>query len=251
MSRINFFNPKIGISYSAGISEPCMHPMALLTVSQSGTTIWMPWRGKNPEPEMLGDLEVGLRKTDARFRYSVNYFLMNYRDQLVLTGAINNDGAYIRKNTGKSYRTGFEFSGAVKPVPLFEVEGNISLSMNKTDYKQVNSKDSIINYKNTTLSFSPSVVGGAQVRFFPADNLEIDWLLKYVGKQYLDNTESNRLSLNPYTINNFRIGYLVIRTEVRPDIELTLMINNIFNRKYESNGYVYDNITVLLSSGGN
>jgi iron complex outermembrane receptor protein len=232
-----FFNPKLGItyqvkpgtlyaSYSVAHREPIRDDYIDAGI------------GEKPRPEMLGNLEMGIRKTDQNFQYSFNFFLMNYRDQLVLTGEINDDGAYIRKNAGKSYRSGFEISAAYKPVRYFEIAGNLSLSVNKTDYRQADDENQIITYDNSTISFSPSVISGAQIRLFPVKNLEIDWLMKYVGKQYLDNTENESLTLDPYFIHDARIALLVTKQKL-PDIEITFLINNIFNTLYESNGAVY------------
>jgi iron complex outermembrane receptor protein len=234
----NFFNPKAGISYQL--------PFGMLYASYS-IAHREPIRddyidaqeGETPKPESLGNLEIGIRKSDRQLQYSLNYYLMNYKDQLVLTGEINDDGAFIRRNAGKSYRTGVELAAGYKPVRLVEIDGSLSLSLNKTDYRQPDDEGQMIEYKNTTISFSPSVVGSGQISFFPIKNLEVSWLMKYVGKQYLDNTENKLLALDPYLINDARVAY-VISEKGFPAVEMNLMINNVFNNLYESNGYVYN-----------
>jgi iron complex outermembrane receptor protein len=244
----HFLNPKAGVSYNTragtlyasygiGHREPIRDDFIDAV------------EGEKPRPETLGDLEIGMRNTTDKVRYAINYFLMNYRDQLVLTGAINDDGAYIRKNSGSSYRTGVELSGSYKPVRFVEIAANLSLSTNKTDYKLMNAEGEIISYDNTTISFSPSVVGGGQLRLFPFRNLEIDWLMKYVGKQYLDNTSNDDLALDPYLLNDARLAYL-INPEKAPAMEFTLSIYNIFNERYESNGYSYDNYAYYYPQAG-
>jgi iron complex outermembrane recepter protein len=236
--HFNFFNPKIGISYDLNLGNIYIsYGIAHREPIRDDFTDAV--EGEKPRPETLGNLESGIRKTAQNYRYQVNYFLMHYRDQLVLTGAINDDGAFIRKNAGKSYRTGVELSGGYKPVRFVEIAANLSLSMNKTDYKQVNNGGVIVNYHHTTLSFSPGVIAGGQFRFLPVNNLEADWMIKYVGKQYLDNTRSHYLSLDPYLLNDVRIAWMIAK-EKMPSVEITLLINNIFNTQYESNGYVYD-----------
>jgi len=232
-----FFNPKLGITYQlkpgtlyASYSVAHREPIRDDYIDAVN--------GEKPRPEMLGNLEMGIRKKEQNFLYSFNFFLMNYRDQLVLTGEINDDGAYIRKNAGKSYRSGFEISAGYKPVRYFEIAGNLSLSVNKTDYRQTNDENQIITYDNSTISFSPSVISGAQIRLFPVKNLEINWLMKYVGKQYLDNTENKSLTLDPYFVHDARIAFLVTKQKL-PDIEISFLVNNIFNTLYESNGAVY------------
>ncbi len=138
----HFLNPKAGISYNlkAGTLY-ASYSIAHREPIRDDYIDALP--GEQPKPEVLGDFEMGIRKTGAGLQYAVNYFLMNYTNQLVLTGEINDDGAYIRKNAGKSYRTGIEMSAAVKFGTLAELSGNLSLSINKTDYRQVDDQGEI------------------------------------------------------------------------------------------------------------
>ena len=243
-----FLNPKAGISYNLKLGT--------LYVSYS-IAHREPIRddyidaaeGEEPNPEMLGNLELGIRRSEDQLRYNFNYYLMNYRNQLVLTGEINDDGAYIRRNAGKSYRTGIELSGGYKPVRIIEFAANLSLSMNKTDYKQPDNEGNIVEYKNTTISFSPEIIGSARVSIFPVKNLEIDWMAKYVGKQYLDNTGNEKLTLNPYLVNDARIACLLSGLGV-PDMEFSFMVNNVFNTLYESNGAVYGEVPYYFPQAG-
>jgi len=244
----HFINPKAGISYksragtlyasySIGHREPIRDDYIYAAI------------GEKPKPETLRNLEIGLRNTGVFFQYAVNYFLMNYVNQLILTGEINDDGAFIRRNSEKSYRTGIELSAGIKLFAMAELSGNMSLSLNRTDYRQADDMGLMTTYRNKPISFSPSVVAGAQSRIFPVKNLEIQWLLKYVGKQFLDNTGNDNLSLNSYFINDARIAYLV-STGKMPAIELTLMVNNLFNVSYESNGSVYNNEPYYFPQAG-
>ncbi|MFO7371113.1 MAG: TonB-dependent receptor [Bacteroidales bacterium] len=244
----HFFNPKLGLSYSIRpgtvyISYSIAHREPIRDDYIDALA------GEKPKPEMLGNLEAGIRKAGHNYQYAVNYYLMNYRDQLVLTGAINDDGQYVRKNAGKSYRTGVELSGGYKPAKMLEVEGNLSLSVNKTDYTQEDEEGQLATYTNSTLSFSPGITGSSQVRFFPFKQFEIDWMLKYVSKQYLDNTQNEELVLDSYLVNNLRLAYLITGKNA-PDMELTLTINNLLNEKYESNGAVYGNTPYYYPQAG-
>jgi iron complex outermembrane receptor protein len=244
----NFLNPKVGISYNlkAGTLY-ASYSMARREPIRDDYIDALP--GEKPKPESLGNLELGIRKTESGLQYAVNFFLMNYVNQLVLTGEINDDGAYIRKNAGKSYRTGIEISGACKFRTLAELSGNLSLSINKTDYRQLNHSGEIMEFKNMDISFSPRTTAGAQLRVFPVQNLEINWLLKYVGKQFLDNTGNKNLMLNSYLVHDIRMAYLISK-EKMPEIEFTVLINNLFNALYESNGFVYDNIPYYYPQAG-
>jgi iron complex outermembrane recepter protein len=232
----HFLNPKAGISYST---------KAGTLYASYGIAHREPIRddyldanpGEEPEPELMGDLEIGIRKTESALQYAANYFLMNYNNQLVLTGEINDDGAYIRKNAGKSYRTGIEASAVYKFKTLAQISGNLTLSANKTDYRQVNDQQEVEELRNTDISFSPRITAGSQFSVFPFQNFEIDWLFKYVGKQYLDNTASKKRMLDNYSVHDLRLAYLI--SGEGPGVEFTVLINNIFNALYESNGYVY------------
>ena len=187
----HFLNPKAGISYDTKAGTVyASYSIAHREPIRDDYIDALP--GEKPKPESMGNLELGIRKSTARFQYAVNYFLMNYVNQLVLTGELNDDGAYIRKNAGKSYRTGIELSGGFKVSSFMELSGNLAVSINKTDYRQTVHEDSMVLHENTPISFSPPIIGGAQIKVFPVKNLEINWVLKYVSKQYLDNTGNNR-----------------------------------------------------------
>ncbi len=247
-TSFDFFNPKVGLSYkfafgTAYVSYSIAHREPIRDDYIDAL------EGEKPKPEMLGNLELGIRKTENKFQYSINYFLMNYRDQLVLTGEINDDGAYIRRNAGKSYRTGIEIAAGYKPVRLVELEGNVSLSTNKTDYLVPENEGPIHTYENTTISFSPSVVGAGLIRVLPVKNMEIDWNMKYVSRQYLDNTENKNLAIDPYFVNDARISYS-IHKENFPEIEFNLLLNNVFDNLYESNGFVYDGTAYYYPQAG-
>ncbi|HJZ38739.1 MAG TPA: TonB-dependent receptor [Bacteroidales bacterium] len=246
--KFNFFNPKIGASYESEIGTLyASYSIAHREPIRDDYIDAAP--GEKPEPESLGNLELGLRKTASDLHYSVNFFLMNYINQLILTGEINDDGAYIRKNVGKSYRTGIELSAGYRLNTLMEIDGNLSVSTGKTDYRQMNSEGTIENFDNVDILFSPRLTGAAQLRLFPAKNLEFDWLLKYVSKQYLDNTGNENLVLDDYLINDVRICY-TLNAEKFPDVEFSLLVNNLFNKKYESNGFVWDNTPYFYPQAG-
>jgi iron complex outermembrane receptor protein len=244
----NFFNPKLGLSAES---------KAGILYASYGIARREPIRddyidaapGEEPEPETLGNLELGLRKSASRISYSVNYFLMNYHDQLVLTGEINDDGAYIRKNTGKSYRTGFEFSGGYRHNSHIELSGNVAFMSSKTDYRAANPEGGITEYRHVDLSFSPCVVGGIELRLSPVKNLAFDWQLKHVSKQFLDNTGNKNLALDDYTTNDWRFSYLLAARKFA-QVEFTAMVLNLFNVQYESNGYVYENTPYYYPQAG-
>ncbi len=246
--NFNFFNPKLGLSYElkAGTLY-ASYGMAHREPIRDDYLDAAP--GEKPEPEILGDLEVGFRKTGPKVSYALNYYLMNYHNQLVLTGEINDDGAYIRRNTGKSYRTGVELEGGYAFSSNISLDGNLSLMSAKTNYREANDQGSISEFRHVDLSFSPRVTGGLGLRISPARNLECDWRIKYVSRQFLGNTGNEALTLDSYASSDLRIGYLLSLPEFA-QVEFSLVIMNLFNAIYESNGYVYDDTPYFYPQAG-
>jgi iron complex outermembrane recepter protein len=243
----NFFNPKAGLtfsvsdahqlyaSYSIGNREPVRNDF----VDNIGNT---------PKHETLRNLEIGYRGRGERHTLHLNYYLMDYNNQLVLTGQLNDVGATIRQNVPDSYRTGVEIEGLLKLSDNIQWNANLTLSRNKIknftevlyDYGAAFDERNVVerNYKNTDISFSPSVIAGSALSFYPFKNAEITWLSKYVGKQYLDNTSNDARSLNAYFVNDIRLAYRWHPTFVK-EINLSLLVNNILDEEYESNGFTY------------
>ena len=196
----------------------------------------------------MGNLEAGWRNSGASHRLQLNYYLMNYKNQLVLTGEINDVGASVRTNVDKSYRMGIEVDGLFKLSNRFTWSANIALSQNKSaefsetlyDYGANFDEYNVVKnvYKNTDISFSPSAIVGSSLTFSPVKNFDLSLLSKFVGKQYLDNTSNKSRQLDSYFINDVRISYAWRPSFVR-EIYVSLLANNIFNEVYESNGYTY------------
>jgi iron complex outermembrane receptor protein len=201
-----------------------------------------------PSPEKLFDYEFGYNLRLKNFMAGVNLYYMNYHDQLVLTGMINNVGEAIMTNVSKSYRTGIEITASANVFKWLNWNINGTLSRNKirdfTEY--VDNYDSLWNFTGQTssslgttdLSFSPGILLTNTFVFIPLKNFTISFISRYVGKQYIDNTASNDRALHPWIVNNILIGYS-LKTKVFRELGFNLMINNLFSTKYESNGWVY------------
>lgn len=171
---------------------------------------------------------------------------MGYKDQLILTGEINNVGAYIRENVPNSYRAGIELDAAVQLSPKWGIGGNITFSRNKIDeftefvddYSEDGAPQERFTYTDTDIAFSPSVIGSAVINYLPAPNLEISFLSKYVGQQYLDNSQREATLLDAYFISDMRFKYSLQPKFVKA-LEFSLLINNVFNHLYEPNGWTF------------
>ncbi|HMH34307.1 MAG TPA: TonB-dependent receptor [Puia sp.] len=238
----HFFNPKAGITYSNHDWQ------AYFSYSRASHE---PNRDdfeagihEQPKPETLRDFELGLQKKNSQHSWGVTTYYMRYKDQLVLTGRINDVGSYTRTNIPRSYRLGIELEGSIKPVAWFSADANLALSENKVlnyteyidDYDNGGQKTNT--YSKTNIAFSPSVVGAAGLHFFPLRNFEISLLGKYVGKEYLDNAQKEDRSLNAYYVQNCRLIYTIQAKSIR-EINLVFQLNNVFNKQYEPNGYTY------------
>ena len=240
-----FLNPKIGITYSnknwqAFASYALAGKEPNRDDFEAGNT-------QQPKAERLHDVELGFEKKGTDYSFGANIYFMNYKNQLVLTGKINDVGAYTRTNIAKSYRTGIELQGKVKIISWVNVNANISFSENKiknfTEYidDYDNGGQQTKFYPKTDISFSPSVVAGGSINFIPVKNGELSFISKYVGRQYLDNTSQRSRSLNPYYLQDVRLSYL-LENKIFKATNLIVQLNNVFNKKYEPNGYSFSYI---------
>ena len=173
---------------------------------------------------------------------------MNYVNQLVLNGKINDIGEFIRVNSGKSYRMGIEVGALAKLSEQWNVSGNLSLSKNENkDFK--NETDSGFEDLGTTpISFSPSVIGNILLNYSPTTNFTLGVQNQYVGSQYLDNTNNKDLQLPDYFLTDFNAKYTL--NLKRTEVDFKFLLNNIFNRKYVNNGFVYDQTPYYFSQAG-
>jgi iron complex outermembrane recepter protein len=199
---------------------------------------------QQPKPEKLNDLELGMEKKNNKYSIGITGYYMHYKDQLVLTGKINDVGAYTRTNIPKSFRAGIELVAAARVSSWLNASGNLSVSRNKvenfTEYiDDYDNGGQIINqYAKTDIAFSPNIVGGATISLLPAKNLEINFISKYVGKQYLDNTQNENRKLNAYYTQDARFIYTFSKKWLK-EINIILQANNLFDKLYEPNGYTF------------
>ena len=241
-TNYNFVNPKAGFTYfNDGWQAFLSFAMASKEPNRDD---FEAGKSLQPKAEKLQDFEWGIEKKNKNFSYGVNFYYMNYKDQLVLTGKINDVGAYTRTNISKSYRTGIEIQSNVVLAKWLNIEANISMSENKVkDFTEFiddydNGGQITNQYKKSTLLLSPSLVAGSTINLIPFKDGEISLINKYVSKQYLDNTEKNSRSLNSYYIQDIKLSYR-LKCKILKEVRLIGQLNNIFNKRYESNGYTF------------
>ncbi|HET6527643.1 MAG TPA: TonB-dependent receptor [Balneolaceae bacterium] len=245
--ELTFFNPKAGITYNS------QHHRAFVSFSVGNKE---PTRDEyvnstpenRPKHETLYDWEAGYHASFQRFFAGVNFYYMDYKNQLILTGEINDVGAYIRQNVPDSYRAGIELQAGMQLLPNVEWSGNATFSRNKIDeytyyidnYDTGGQETTV--YENTSIAFSPNFIGSSIFRY-SNNGFWAELSTKYVSRQYLDNTQTLSRSLDPYLVNDLRLGYSWKEAPMVQKIEATLQINNLFNEMYESNGYTYGYIS--------
>jgi iron complex outermembrane recepter protein len=246
--QFNFFNPKGGIVYELTTGQQVYASYAIGNREPVRDDFVDAPAGVSPLAETLRNVEAGWRLRQSTVSLNINYYLMDYKNQLVPTGKLNDVGALIRTNVRESYRTGIEIEGTVRVSKKISWNANVTLSKNKirnfdevlydygTDFDQYD--EVIRSYTNTDIAFSPNQIAGSAWMYKPGAGFEISWLSKYVGRQFLDNTSSKQRQLDPYFINDLRLAYQFQPAFMR-EISVSLLANNIFDVTYSSNGYTY------------
>lgn len=246
--QFNFFNPKVGGSYklnsnqtvflNAGISH--REPVRADFVESTAQN--------RPTFETLQDVELGHQMNTSRMSLTTNVYFMNYQNQLLLTGEINDVGAYIHSNVAKSYRLGVEVYGFYRFDKKLKLTGGITLSQNKiAEFNEYIDTyldtvpyytQQVITHTNTDMSFSPNMTGNIGLDWMPIENFNIVWMTKLVGRQFLDNTGNINRSIDPFNFSNIQLNYSIFDKFCK-EIQFGLMVNNALNQLYSNNGYTF------------
>ncbi len=235
----NFFNPKAGLNYELNSKNTLYFSYAKANREPNRTD----YEGENlsadrhgAKPEKLDDYELGWRYVSERVKCNANIYYMAYKDQLILTGNLDGVGNPIRSNSEKSYRLGLEVDATISLSKQFIMHPNVTVSRNKN----VDLNVAGTNFGTKDIAYSPSVIAGNILVYKPIDNFQISWMSKFVGEQYLNNIELPEAKLPDYFVNDLNIAYEIKMKSVFKTIVLSGLANNIFNKKYISNGYMYD-----------
>ncbi|TCD03277.1 TonB-dependent receptor [Pedobacter psychroterrae] len=251
-NNYNFFNPKVGATYflneqsnlyasfSVANKEPNRDDFTNL---KTGLLV--------PKAERLNNVEAGYRVQNERFTGGLNVYGMFYKDQLIFTGEINEYSDAYRQNVDKSYRIGIELDASYVINTKFAINANAALSRNKIknyiDYVSVYDDNydlvdvQATNYADPDISFSPNAVLFGELVYKPIAGFALAWQSKYVSKQFMDNTQNDSRKLDAYFVNNARLGYDLPIKGIK-NVNIGVLVNNLLNEKYESNGYTYSSI---------
>jgi iron complex outermembrane receptor protein len=230
-----FFNPKAGLSYQLNDKNSFYGYFGIANKEPRRDD----YENGSVKPERLYDYELGWKFNAQKVKVNANAFYMNYRDQLVMTGALNDVGAPIFTNSGKSYRLGLEVESSIAISKKLILNPNITLSQNKNRDFYFQRDGQLQNLGSTNIAFSPNLIFGNQLVFIPINDFQISFLSKYVGEQFMGNIDSNQSKLDAYFVNDLNINYEWKLNKGIQSIVFSGLVNNIFNLEYESNGYFY------------
>jgi iron complex outermembrane receptor protein len=239
-----FFNPKAGVMFDLDERNNFYASIGVAHREPVRRDFTESTPDSRPTPEQLRNIEAGYRHKGRKWFLNANYFLMDYQDQLVLTGQVNDVGAYTRINIPDSYRMGIEIEGGLRISDKISLSGNAALSRNKipsfTEF--IDDFDEggqvAVNHTNTDIAFSPALVAGGSLTYEPVKDLRISFMPRYVSEQFLDNTSDRNRMLDAYFISNLRAHY-VIRDLLFNEIELGVLVYNLFDEQFENNGYTF------------
>jgi len=232
----SFFNPKAGITYKLNEKSNLYFSYARANREPSRSDFKS---NQTIKPEQLNDFELGWRSKKDKFRINANAYYMFYNEQLVLTGTIDDVGTPIRSNNGESYRFGLEIDAAFQVSNKFAIQPNFTISSNKNNetFSQIDGE--LVNLGKTNISFSPEFIAANVLVFQPKENFQFSILSKFVGEQFMGNTDSKASKLNSYFVNDFNVTYEIKTNSIFKSILFSGLVNNIFGEKYVSNGYYF------------
>lgn len=230
-----FFNPKLGLSFDFNDKHSFYGYFGVANKEPRRDD----YENGSTKPERLFDYELGWKYQSKKVNISANAFYMNYQNQLVLTGALNDVGSPIFTNSGKSYRVGLEVESVIALSDKWIVNPNVTFSQNKNrDF--VFQRDGVLqNLGNTTIAFSPDWVIGNRITYSPVKALQLSLFSKFVSDQFMGNIDSERSKLDAYFVNDLNVSYEWKINKGVKSIVFSALVNNLFNLKYESNGYFY------------
>jgi iron complex outermembrane receptor protein len=233
--NFNFFNPKAGVTYKLDNINNLYFSYARANREPNRND----YESGSPKPEKLNDYELGWRHSSKNVLFNANVYYMGYKDQLVLTGELNDVGAPIRTNSGDSYRLGLELDATIQLAKKWLIQPNVTLSQNKNKDFYFQRDGLLQNLGETDIAYSPNVIFGNRFAFVPSKDFQISLYSKFVGEQYMANIDAEGSKLESYYVNDLNASYEFRPKSIFKSIVVSALVNNLFNLKYVSNGYFY------------
>jgi len=244
--NFDFLNPKAGLFYKTKNTN--YYASIAIAHKEPNRDDFETATNQQPKQEVLTDIEIGFKNKYANFEWGANLYIMNYKDQLVLTGKINDVGAYTRTNVPKSSRTGMELEENWKINSFLTSTGNLTFSQNKIeaftayidDYD--NGGQLTMLHKNTDITLSPYLIANHSLQIKLNNQWSLNFTSKYVSKQYLDNTQNETRILNAYFLQDINSSYTLFNNQ-KWNTSIQFYANNIFDQLYEPNGFTYSYVS--------
>lgn len=233
--NFNFFNPKAGITFDITKQNALYFSYARANREPNRGD----YKNGSPKPERLNDFEIGWRHGSEKVKFNANAYYMGYKDQLVLTGKLDNVGSPIRKNSGDSYRMGVEIDAVFQISKQFIMAPNFTISSNKNVNFVSDINGVLTDLGNTNITYSPNFIAGNSLIFSPTLPLKLSLLSKFVSEQYMNNIEDMQGKLKDYFVHDLNASYEITTTSISKSIAINLLANNIFNVDYVTNGADY------------
>lgn len=248
-----FFNPKAGLSWKVDERHRAYASAAIANREPNRDDLTETTPESRPTSERMLDIEAGFERRTARLVAGANAYWMDYRDQLVLTGELNDVGYALRTNVPSSYRAGVELTFAAQLTRRITWRANATFSRNRvkafTEYVDDydNGGQQVNALGETDLAFSPDLIAGSELgwRFWndaTKGNAEVTLVTKYVGRQYLDNTSNADRAIDPFLVNDLRFNVAFSGLKGLKRVDLNITVRNLFSELYENNGWVYSYI---------
>ena len=234
--KYSFFNPKFGLNFKLNNKNRVYFSAAKAFREPTRSDYE---NNFNIKPEELIDFELGWSLNSNTIILNTNLYYMNYENQLVLTGALDDVGSPIRENSGKSYRAGIEIESAFRVSEKINLAGNVSISENKNIDYVSRFDGELMNLGDTDISYSPSLISSLAINYSPNSKLDLSLLNKYVGEQFMSNNGSSFSKLDSYSVMDLNFRYTFDELNLFDELSINLLINNIFSAEYVSNGYYY------------
>ncbi|MBU2950703.1 TonB-dependent receptor [Tamlana agarivorans] len=246
-ANFSFFNPKTGLTFKLCDVNSFYGSFAVANREPNRDD----FKAGITDNETLYDYELGWRHNSQKLNLNANLYYMFYHNQLVLTGELDDVGSPIRATSGESYRLGLEVDANIMFTDKFSMNTNVTLSRNKNIDFTSSIDGELVNLGETNISFSPNVIVGNAFNYSPIENLQLSWLSKFVGEQYMGNTDNEGSKLADYFVNDLSVTYVIKPKKIFKAIVISGLANNVFNREYVSNGYFgsYDYLDPSSSTG--
>lgn len=256
--KFDFFNPKVGLIYDFNKHNTAYASFSVAQKEPTRNNYTDGLFTVHPKAEKLFDWEAGYTFSSDRFTAGVNFYYMKYKDQLVLNGKLNEIGEAMAENVPDSYRMGVELQAGVKITEWLRWDLNGTFSRNRikdyvgyvSNYEASTWNDlytqTAVEKGNTTIAMSPSFIGNSVIAF-NLKGFSAQFTSQYVSRQYLDNFENKEDSLDQYFVSHLNLAYTFKLPHVKA-ITVGCTVYNIFNEKYENNGY--SQTCALVSADG-